>query len=733
MTELIQIQKSNANMKKILIIISVFTFALVIIVAVLSILLNVSNQKTIEKNVCTSKSCIKAASLILKNIDETVDPCEDFYQFSCGMFDKNNRIPDDQPKIDELSILRDKVAYSIADLLSEPIGPDDTNATANAKKLFISCIYEWKIEEKGFSVLLDIIEKNFGGWPLLKGEKLDNSTKIIDKLIKLRKLDASQFFEVFISLNPKDPKKYILRVSQPDWFFNKENLFNDKLMFAYRNLMHSIIQFLNSDNKDLTVDIDQIFELERKFSLLQLDDEHRRNSTYHNMTIKELATRVPHFEWKEFILGMFEDVKNVTIDDNEIILIDDLQYLIDASKLYATLKQNNLTDLNNLLIWLFVKETIPFLPKVFQEAKLEFDKVYEGTSIKQPRSLSCSNFVNSKMEFAVGRLYVSRHFNSSSKEQAVDMINNLLTEFRIILNESDWIDSHSKKLALEKVDSMDSKIAYSEKIFNNTFLDSEYKEFVFSETELLQNFFNLEKLRASHELRQLRKTHNPKDWISGPGVVNAFYSPSVNQICFPAGILQPPFYDGANPKYLNYGGIGTVIGHEITHGFDDLGRLYDKDGIYHPDEGEAGLWTNKTIQIYKEKAQCIIEQYNNYTVKQVNKMLNGYNTQGENIADNGGLKEALRAYRRWANKNGPEPSLPGLEKYSQEQMFFISFGQLWCGKSRDQYLVQAILNDPHSPGEFRIIGPTSNSEDFSKAFQCKQGQKNNPIKKCSVW
>ncbi|RNA08867.1 neprilysin isoform X2 [Brachionus plicatilis] len=715
MTEMIEIQKSNTNMKKILVVVTGFIFVLSIIVTILGILLSISIHQPPRQSVCTSKSCIKAANLILKNLDESMDPCENFYKFSCGMFGDNHRIPDDQPKIDELSILRDKLAYSIADLLAEPIGPNDTNATSNAKKLFISCINEWKIEEKGSDILLNIMKSKFNGWPLLNQNKSTKSTTLIDLLIKLRKKNSWQLFDLFVSLNPKNPKKYILRLSQPEWFFNKENLLDDKLMQAYKDLMITVVKNLNKENLNLTAGVDKMLEIEQKFAMLQLDDDFRRNSTYKNMTIGQLEKAIPDFEWKNYLFGIYQDVKNVTVDENEIVLVDDWN------------------DLKNLLIWLFVKETIPFLPKAFQEAKLEFDKIYEGTSIKQPRSLSCSNFVNTKMEYAVGRLYISRYFNSSSKKEAVEMINNLLFEFKAILTESIWIDPISRKHALEKVDSMDSKIAYSDKILNDTYLDNEYKDFIFSESDLLENYLNLEILRANFELGQIRKTHNPKEWISGPAVVNAFYSPSANQICFPAGILQSPFYDASNPKYLNYGGIGTVIGHEITHGFDDLGRLYDKDGIYHPDEDDLGLWANETVHIYKQKAQCIIEQYNNYTVEQVNKKLNGFNTQGENIADNGGLKEAFRAYKRWSEKNGQEPLLPGLENYTAEQMFFISFGQLWCGKSRDQYLIQAIINDPHSPGEFRIIGPTSNSEEFSNAFQCKTGQNNNPIKKCSVW
>ncbi len=196
--------------------------------------------------------------------------------------------------------------------------------------------------------------------------------------------------------------------------------------------------------------------------------------------------------------------------------------------------------------------------------------------------------------------------------------------------------------------------------------------------------------------------------------------------------MQAPFFDSQSPKYLNYGGIGSVIGHEITHGFDDQGRTYDKDGKFFRDD-EVGLWTNATVEQYKQRASCIINQYSSYNATQVNMNLNGYQTQGENIADNGGIKESFGAYQKWAKQNGPEQLLPGLEKYSQTQLFFINYAQVWCAKFRDASLKSRILTGVHSPGPFRIQGPTSNFVEFSKAFNCKPKQANNPDNKCSVW
>ncbi|XP_011861519.1 PREDICTED: neprilysin-2-like [Vollenhovia emeryi] len=195
---------------------------------------------------------------------------------------------------------------------------------------------------------------------------------------------------------------------------------------------------------------------------------------------------------------------------------------------------------------------------------------------------------------------------------------------------------------------------------------------------------------------------------------------------FPAGILQPRFYSQHFPKSLNYGGIGVVIGHEITHGFDDKGRQFDKDGNL------MQWWNNATIKAFRERAQCIVDQYSRYKLQEVNLYINGRMTQGENIADNGGLKQAFRAYKKWVSIHGEEPLLPGVN-LTHDQLFFLNYAQIWCGSMRPEEALTKIRSSVHSPGSIRVLGPLSNSEDFAKAFNCPLGSPMNPKKKCNVW
>lgn len=226
----------------------------------------------------------------------------------------------------------------------------------------------------------------------------------------------------------------------------------------------------------------------------------------------------------------------------------------------------------------------------------------------------------------------------------------------------------------------------------------------------------------------MRKVNLKVDWRkhARAATVNAFYNSLDNSIEFPAGILQGAFFDKAKPNYLNFGAIGFVIGHEITHGFDDRGRQFDKDG------NNRNWWNSETDARFKERAQCIVDQYGNYTVPENGLRVNGINTQGENIADNGGLKEAFRAYEAWITRNGQEARLPGI-KLNQKQLFWVSAANVWCGKYRPEVLKMRTLVGSHSPAQFRITGPLSNLREFSDTFNCPLNAPLNPEKKCSVW
>merc|ERR1719189_2162195 len=304
--------------------------------------------------------------------------------------------------------------------------------------------------------------------------------------------------------------------------------------------------------------------------------------------------------------------------------------------------------------------------------------------------------------------------------------------------ESRWMNRATQLLAHVKADAIVKEVGYPEWLPDDDALDKYFENVVPPNKDShLLNVAKMTEWRVQWYLNKLDKATDRLEWTTNPAIVNAWYSPDRNTITFPAGILQGSFFNKDHPKYLNYGSIGVVIGHEITHGFDDQGRQFDKDG-------NANMWwDDETIKKFEEHAKCFIDMYENYDtpelvppMKPEEAHLNGINTQGENIADNGGLREGFRAYKKFLSREmdgETEQALPGLQKYTSDQMFFISFAQTWCEKITRESMLNQVLNNPHSPAKYRIIGPLSNSEDFVNAFECPTDSNMNRKDKCLLW
>ncbi|VVC89002.1 unnamed protein product [Leptidea sinapis] len=347
-----------------------------------------------------------------------------------------------------------------------------------------------------------------------------------------------------------------------------------------------------------------------------------------------------------------------------------------------------------------------------------------GREQAPPRWKNCISQVNSNMGMALGSMFVRKYFDEKSKNDTLKMTREIQQSFRDLLHKTNWIDDETKKLAAHKVDSMMLRIGYPGFILKKRDLDERYKEVRIHPDKYFENILNILQHLTKMEQARIGQPVNKTLWNTAPAVVNAYYSRNKNQIMFPAGILQPPFYHRHFPRSLNFGGIGVVIGHEITHGFDDKGRLFDCEGNLHR------WWSDPAIEAFHKRAQCLIDQYGRYIVPEVNMKLDGINTQGENIADNGGVKQAFHAYLNWLQGHDAEDeTLPGLN-HTRTQLFFLNFAQVWCGAMRPEAMRNKLKTAVHSPGRFRVIGTLSNSEDFAREFNCPPGSPMNPSQKC---
>ncbi|GFS15941.1 endothelin-converting enzyme 1 [Elysia marginata] len=347
--------------------------------------------------------------------------------------------------------------------------------------------------------------------------------------------------------------------------------------------------------------------------------------------------------------------------------------------------------LNDYMLWHLVGDFASLLSKPFREAKQKFHEILTGTKGNEDAWYTCISDTDSVLGFAVGALFVEETFKGGSKEKAKEMIENVRTAFTDNLPNLDWMDDATRAAALDKANAVTDMIGYPNYILDHAKLDKKYEDLKINKSDYFNNNLAYTQYIFKKSYEKLRKTPL-NEWAMSPPTVNAYYTPSKNTIVFPAGILQAPFYDQNFPKSLNYGAMGVVMGHELTHGFDDQGREYDKYG------NMKSWWGADAVKKFKQKSQCMIDQYNNFELHGEHER--GKQTLGENIADNGGLKSAYN---------------------------------VWCWNSKPESDHMQILTDPHSPPKFRVIGTLSNSEDFNKEFKCKSSAKMNPKKKCEIW
>ncbi|XP_015116946.1 neprilysin-2 isoform X2 [Diachasma alloeum] len=679
---------------------------------------------------CTTPACIHAASKVLKNMDRDVEPCDDFYKFACGGFLKDTLIPDDKVSVNTFSVIGDKVQEQLRISIEEPSSPMEAKPFRLAKNLYKSCMNKTAIEAQGLKPLLSILQK-LGGWPVLEGDQWNEETfNWIQSVYKFKDLGYSvdYFLDFSIGVDLKNSTKRVIDLDQASLGLSREYLskgLDDKIVKAYYSYMVDIAVILGAKREFAEKQLLQSLKFEIKLANISLPNEKRRNATllYNPMTIAQLSQTYASIPWKEYFNRLLPP--SIRVDDSEIAIVNVPSFITNLEKLMRdTPKQIQA----NYMMWRAAAASVSYLNDQIRKRQLQYSTALSGRMERESRWKECVDIVSGSLSISVGAQYVRKYFNEDAKKNAIEMVEDIRKQFNQILQKVDWMDDETRKSALEKAASMTSHIAYPDELLDDRKLEEFYQDLELSDENYLQNILNLTLFGTEYSFSKLRKPVNKSDWVTHgrPAIVNAFYSSIENSIQFPAGILQGAFFSNDRPKYMNYGAIGFVIGHEITHGFDDQGRQFDKEGNL------VDWWAPSTKEKYLAKAQCMIDQYGNYSVEEVGLNLNGINTQGENIADNGGIKEAYLAYNDWSARNGQEPMLPGLP-YTPRQMFWISAANTWCSVYRPEALKLRITTGFHSPGEFRILGPLSNMPEFAEDFKCPVGSKMNPENKCAVW
>uniref|UniRef100_A0A7G3AIY0 Putative m13 family peptidase n=1 Tax=Lutzomyia longipalpis TaxID=7200 RepID=A0A7G3AIY0_LUTLO len=682
-----------------------------------------------HEDVCLTPGCIHTASKVLEAMDPEVEPCDDFYTFACGAFLRDTNIPDEKVSVNTFSTIGDRLQEQLRTLVSEESPANEAKPFRLAKDFFKACMNKSLIEERGLKPLTDIID-NLGGWPVVVGDAWDeNSWTWVEAVKKFRKYGYSvdYILDFSVGIDLKKSSQRTIDLDQSALGLSREYLIKgleDKIVQAYYSYMVDLAVIYGADRPRAEKELNDSLAFEIKLANISLPNEKRRNATtlYNPMKIEEVQKTYNYIDWLDYINAILPEKLKVT--EKEQIIISVPTFFKDLEEVLKTTPKRTIA---NYMMWRVSAFSSFFLTEELRKRQLVYSTAISGKQEQEPRWKECVDMTSGSLPISVGALYVRKHFKEDAKRTALEMVNGIRSEFQKILTTVPWMDDKTRKAAIAKAQAMTTHIGYPDEIMNNSKLEEYYKDLTVDPERYLESVLAMNVFGTDYAFNKLRQPVNKTDWVTHarPAIVNAFYSSIENSIQFPAGILQGQFFSADRPRYMNYGAIGFVIGHEITHGFDDQGRQFDLDGNL------VDWWEPDTKKAYLEKASCIIDQYGNYTEPSTSLKLNGINTQGENIADNGGIKESYLAYHKWVEQNGPELKLPGLD-YTPEQMFWISAAQTWCSVYRPESMKMRITTGVHSPAQFRVLGPLSNMRDFAKDFNCPDGSPMNPTHKCEL-
>lgn len=651
----------------------------------------VEKQPKVTETVAVEKNLTSGVDL--QYVDKSVRPQDDFYRYVNGTWLKEYVIPADKSRFGAFNALRDKSEKDVKSIIDTLAGNTYEKDTDEQKisDLYNSYMDVDSIEKAGTAVLNDDLAK------------INAIANYDDLLAYMSYADmyTGAPMSLYVYIDLKDSNKHITYVSQSglslpekDYYFNQDDKFKnirEKFLVLVEN-MYTLAELENPAQAAKTV-----MAIETKIAEGHWTNVENRDSekTYNLKSYEEFKALMPDLNVDAWMSG-------TTLTDVKQVVVNQPDYL---EKLNKIVKETSIDDWKTYYTWKLLDRAAGFLPKKFDDENFKFyGTVLSGTTEQKERWKRGISSVNGSVGELVGKVYVKSFFPPDAKKRMDNMIENLRTAYGESIKELDWMSEETKVKALEKLQKFDPKIGYPSKW-------KDYSTLHISKDSLVANMQEVQKWNVKRNRSKLGQPIDRTEWGMNPQTVNAYYNPVKNEIVFPAGILQPPFFNLAADDAVNYGGIGAVIGHEMGHGFDDQGSLFDGDGNL------KSWWTDSDREKFMAKTSVLIEQYNNFEVLGGTASVNGELTQGENIGDLSGLTIAYRAYKTAYPEN---VEIDGL---SSDERFFYGWAQIWRGKMRDEAMLSQVATNPHSPSEFRGNGPLRNFPPFLKLFNVKEGDK----------
>ena len=656
----------------------------------------------------STRAAKMAEGFSVDNIDKTADPCTDFYQYACGNWMKTAEIPADQPEWVSFIEIDERNKVTLRDILEKASAPNPGRSAIDQKTgdYYSSCMDEKAADTKGLEPLKP---------ELARIAAVKDKAGLIDAIARVHLIGPNPLFRFYSNPDLHNADMVIAYVDQggltlPDRdYYIKDDA---KMAEMRKHLVEYAAQMFTlagETPQQAGESAQTVLRIETGLAKASMDRTLRRDpkNRDHKMSRDQAVTLASNFYLNRYFTDTgAPNFSELNVSNPEFF--KQVNGLIESEPLEAW---------KTYVSWHMLDGAAPWLSKPFVDTNFKMQQYLTGQAEIQERWKRCVDSTDNALGEALGQKYVERTFGADGKQRMLKMVDALEKSLDQDIRTLPWMTEATKKEAKIKLEAIRNKIGYPD-------VWRDYSKLTIERGDLMGNFLRANEFESRREIAKIGKPLDRKEWGMTPPTVNAYYSGSHNEIVFPAGILQPPFFDKSMDDAINFGGIGVVIGHELTHGFDDQGRKYDPQGNLRD------WWTPQDGQEFEKRASCIADEYGSFVAVDDLK-LNGKLTLGENTADNGGARIALMALRQMLAQNGQTDQK--IDGYTPEQRFFLGFGRVWCEKRRPEFSRMLVSVDPHSPGKYRVDGVVQNMPEFQQAWGCKAGQAMVRENACRVW
>jgi putative endopeptidase len=643
-------------------------------------------------------------------VDKAANPCVDFYQYSCGNWIKAAKIPPDQASWGTFPELSERNQTIMNGILEKAAAnnPERDSIDQKIGDYYESCMDEKAVDTKGLEPLKPELDRIAG---------VKDKQGLIDAVARVHMIGPNPLFNFYSQPDLHDANMVIAYIDQggltlPDRdYYLKDDAHMTKIRGQYVEYITQLFALSGQTPEQAADSAKTVLRIETALAKAAMDRTARRDpkTRDHKMSSEEASRLTANLQLARFLT----DVNAPKISE---LNVSNPEFFKQVNEL---LESEPLDAWKTYVSWHLLDGTAPWLSKPFVDANFKMEQALTGQSEIKPRWKRCVAAVDDELGEALGQRYVEQTFGAEGKQRMLKMVEALEKSLSEDIQNLSWMSDETKKQAQVKLSAIHNKIGYPDKW-------RDYSSVEIVRGDLLGNFLRANEFEARRDVNKIGKPLDRNEWGMTPPTVNAYYSPPRNEIVFPAGILQPPFFDKNADDASNFGSIGVVIGHELTHGFDDQGRKYDPQGNLRD------WWTAEDGKKFEERASCVANEYSGFTAIDDIK-LNGRLTLGENTADNGGARIALAALHHYMADDKTGEASKTIDGYTPEQRFYLGYARIWCELRRPELVRAMVTTNPHSPGKWRVDGVVQNVDDFEHAFSCKAGDAMVSQNACRVW